>query len=387
MIDHKYAPALMLLTALAGCSKMSDAGSAKVSSAVVTEAASATEIRETTPVVVADTSEAPAAPASALRASFKACVDTAGGVDPSIQACISEEYAYQDTRLNTAYGALRKSFAADRMVLLRTEQRGWIVERDRNCAWDAKTEGSAQRLQANYCQMETTAKRADALEEMLRGVSTAGGAAETRIETNAAPDDTGRTTLSAGDLRFELTAPSCRPVSNTLSVCDENVELTVTRADAGSQKLRPAALYLNAEGTLYRGPVAQRDRRESQTIIVSDVNGDGRDDLSLWTGMRGGYGSASYDIHLFDTTRKTFVLSSRFSELTVGRNSFFTVADGRIRTTSKSGCCLHTEEFFVVENNAPKLVERIVEDATAGREVPKRTVSKLVDGRMQAVKE
>ena len=79
--------------------------------------------------------------------------------------------------------------------------------------------------------------------------------------------------------------------------------------------------------------------------------------------------------------------SAAFSELTVGRDGFFAVADGRIRATSKSGCCLHTEEFFVVEKNAPKLVEIIVEDATADRAAPKRTVTKLVDGQMRAVKE
>lgn len=385
MIDHRYALALLALTALAGCSKESDAGDAKVSVTVAGEAAPATEARDAQPAAEAGSAVDPVDAPSTLRASFKTCVDAAGGVDAAMQECIGEEYGYQDVRLNAAYGALRKSLPADRMASLRAEQRAWIVERDGSCAWDAKTEGSAQRLQANYCQMETTAKRADALEAMLGGDGAA--AAEARIEANAAPDDTGHLSLSAGDLRFELSVPACRPVSDALSLCDKAVELTATRADGASQTLRPAALYLNARGTLYRGPSAQRDRRESQSIIVSDVNGDGRDDLALWTGMRGGYGGASYDIHLFDATRKTFVRSAAFSQLTVGRDGFFAVADGRIRATSKSGCCLHTEEFFVVEKNAPKLVEIVVEDSTADRAAPKRTVTKLVDGQMRAVKE
>lgn len=387
MIDHRYALALLALTAIAGCSKASDAGDAKVVVAVADEAAPATEPRA--PQLAAEAGSAADAvdtqPAAALRAAFKTCVDGAGGVDVAMQECIGEEYGYQDTRLNAAYGALRKSFPADRMASLRTEQRAWIAKRNGDCAWDAKTEGSAQRLQANYCRMETTAKRADALEAMLAGAGA--GAAEARIEANAAPDDAGRMTLSAGDLRFALTAPACRSVSKGLSVCDKAVELIATHSDGTRQTLQPAALYLNARGTLYRGPLAGRDRRQSQTIIVSDVNGDGRDDLALWTGVRGGYGGASYDIHLFDATRKSFVRSAAFSELTVGKDGFFTIADGRIRASSKSGCCLHTEEFFVVEKNAPKLVERIVEDATADRASPKRTVSRLVDGRMRAVQE
>ena len=230
--------------------------------------------------------------------------------------------------------------------------------------------------------------RAGELEAMLRGGGAGGGAAgaKTQIEANAALESGGMT-LSAGDMRFALSAPSCRPVSEGLSVCEGNVQLTATRADGGSQTLRPAALYLNERATLYRGALAQRDRSASQSIIVSDVNGDGRDDLALWTGIRGGYGGASYDIHLFDATKKTFVRSAAFSELTVGRDGFFTIVDGRIRTTSKSGCCLHTEEFHAIEKNAPKLVERIVEDATGNRASPTRTVSKLVDGRMREVKE
>ncbi len=391
MIEHRYElllAALTALTVLTACGKTADAGdagaNAEVSATAATTGASAAEAR---PAAVAENDEAPATSASALRASFKACADAAGGVDTAMQDCIGEEYDHQDSRLNAAYGALRKSLPADRMTSLRAEQRAWIAERDGACAWDAKTEGSAQRLQANYCQMETTAKRADALEAMLRGDKVATTAAGAQMAMNATPDDAGRMTLSAGDLRLELTAPSCRPVSTGVSICDENVELVATRADGASQTLRPAALYLDARATLYRGDLARRDTRNSQSIIVSDVNGDGRDDLALWTGTRGGYGGASYDVHLFDATRKSFVRSAAFSELTVGKDDFFTIADGRIRTTSKSGCCLHTEEFFVVEKNAPKLVERIVEDATGNRATPKRTVSKLVDGQMRAVQE
>jgi uncharacterized protein YecT (DUF1311 family) len=394
--DAVFRAALALATslALAACQPATQASANLDASAPTTIAATtatapslaaapATQAQDTQPAAAAERAAAPAA--AALRASFKACIDAAGGVDAAMQACIGEEYGYQDTRLNAAYGALRKSLPAQRMASLRTEQRGWIAERDRNCAWDAKTEGSAQRLQANYCQMETTAKRADALEAMLRGSGAA--AADTQIEANAAPDGAGRIALTAGDLKFQLTAPSCRPVSDALSVCDKNVELVVTRADGVSQTLRPATLYLNARGTLYRGPSARRDRSKSQSIIVADVNGDGRDDLALWTGVRGGYGAASYDIHLFDATRKTFVRSAAFSELTVGKDGFFTVSDGRIRATSKSGCCRHTEEFYVVEKNAPKLVERIVEDAASGRVAPKRVVSKLIDGQMREVNE
>ena len=390
-----YAAALLAFALLAGCSKQPAAAEpqpapqdAEVKVVVDTGDASVTGDAQVEAVVEDDTAASPSADKRALRDSYATCLQAAGGVDSAMQECIGSEYEYQDGRLNAAYAKLKRTLGESKMSGLRTEQRGWIADRDAKCVWDAKTEGSAQRLQANQCRLDATAVRAGELEAMLRGGG-GGGAAEAkkRIEANAALDESGRMTLSAGDMRFVLTAPSCRPVSDGLSVCEGNVQLTATRADGTSQTLRPAALYLNQRATLYRGAVAQRDRRASQSIIVSDVNGDGRDDLALWTGTRGGYGGASYDIHLSDAAGKTFVRSAAFSELTVGRDGFFTIVDGRIRTTSKSGCCVHTEEFHVVEKNAPKLVERIVEDATGNREAPKRTVSKLVDGRMREVKQ
>ncbi len=390
-----YAAALLAFALLAGCSEQPAAAEPQptpqaAETNVVVETGDAVEAggAEIQAVIEDDAAVSSSADERALRDAYATCLQAAGGVDPAMQECIGSEYEYQDGRLNAAYAKLKRTLGDPEMTALRSEQRGWIAERDAKCVWDAKTEGSAQRLQANQCRLDATALRAGELEAMLRGDGGGGGApAKTRIEANAAPDESGRMTLSAGDMRFELSAPSCRPVSDGLSVCEGNVQLTATHADGASQTLRPAALYLNQRATLYRGAVAQRDRRASQSIIVSDVNGDGRDDLALWTGTRGGYGGASYDIHLFDATKKTFVRSAAFSELTVGRDGFFAIVDGRIRTTSKSGCCLHTEEFHVVEKNAPKLVERIVEDATGNRAAPKRRVSKLVDGRMREVKQ
>lgn len=391
-----YAAALLAFALLAGCSKQPAAAepqpapqAAETNAVAETGDAPVTGDAQVEAVIKDDAVASPSADKRALRDSFATCLQAAGGVDPAMQECIGSEYEHQDGRLNAAYAKLKRALGESEMAALRTEQRGWIADRDAKCVWDAKTEGSAQRLQANQCRLDATAVRAGELEAMLRGGGAGGGVAEakTTIEANAALDESGRMTLSAGDMRFALTAPSCSPVSDGLSVCEGSVQLTATRADGVSQTLRPAALYLNERATLYRGAVAQRDRRASQSIIVSDVNGDGRDDLALWTGMRGGYGGASYEIHLFDATKNTFVRSAAFSELTVGRDGFFTIVDGRIRTTSKSGCCLHTEEFHVIEKNAPKLVERIVEDATGNRASPTRTVSKLVDGRMREVKE
>lgn len=103
---------------------------------------------------------------ASLRASFAKCAESSGGVDVAMQDCIASEYGYHDNRLNAAYAELKQSLPAEKMTSLRAAQRQWLIERDSKCSWDAKTEGSAQRLQANYCRMEATAARADALEAM-----------------------------------------------------------------------------------------------------------------------------------------------------------------------------------------------------------------------------
>lgn len=95
--------------------------------------------------------------------------------------------------------------------------------------------------------------------------STASPAAGAGIALNATPDDDGRLSLSAGDLRFALDAPDCRRSGTMLLVCDE-ATLVVTRAGAPAQTLRPAVLYVNPSATLYRGPSDGRDRSKSHTL-------------------------------------------------------------------------------------------------------------------------
>ena len=53
----------------------------------------------------------------------------------------------------------------------------------------------------------------------------------------------------------------------------------------------------------------------------------------------------------------------------------------RLRALSKSGCCWHMTEEFIVINNRPKKVLEIVEDATIGDEKKVKIITKrLVNG-------
>lgn len=124
---------------------------------------------------------------------------------------------------------------------------------------------------------------------------------------------------------------------------------------------------------------------EQSAVSFSDYNFDGIEDLSLCDGRNGGYGMPSYHIYLYSPRAKQFTFSEPFTELSQeGRLGMFE-ADAkrkRLRTFSKSGCCFHMTEEFVVVNNRPKKVLEIEEDATiADEKRVKITTKRLVRGR------
>lgn len=168
MIERRYLAAVCVLLLIAGCRREAEAPKA-TEAAPVAQTAPAAAVSE--PVAVPEpapaVAAAPVADPGVLRASFAKCIDDSGAADAAMQQCIADEFGHHDERLNLAYAKLKQTLAANKMVELRGVQRNWLRDRDTKCAWDAQTEGSAQRLQANYCLMEATAKRANELEALL----------------------------------------------------------------------------------------------------------------------------------------------------------------------------------------------------------------------------
>lgn len=166
--------ALLAFALVAGCSRppaeepQAASNSAAQPAPPVVETDDVIDTREAEVKIVIDddTAALPVADARALRDSFKSCLEAAGGVDAAMQDCIGSEYDYQDGRLNVVYAELKRTLDDAEMAELRTAQRQWLSDRDSKCVWDAKTEGSAQRLQANQCRLDATALRAAELEAM-----------------------------------------------------------------------------------------------------------------------------------------------------------------------------------------------------------------------------
>jgi len=387
--------AVFLLAACGGQQAQADsadvpasAADAEAAPAAVAPADAANAAASSAPPADADAggnaASGPAAGEELLRPSFGACMRGAGGATPAMQDCIAEEYTHQDGRLNTAYRTLRGRLPQAESRALLAAQRAWIKRRDAECAWDATTEGQAQRLVANDCMLRMTAIRAAELEAATAdgAASTALPAADIEVSADGALGADGRLRLALSGVDVDIDAAGCREHSASVQHCTGGVRLTVS-ADGQPRELRADALYLNDRATAYRGPLDDPADRAGRSIVIADMDRDGREDIALWTGTRGANGAASYDVYLAGADG--YRLDAALSALTQGANGLFTLDDGQLVRMSKSGCCIHATARYAWRDGKPVLVEEVVEDATADRASPTVTTRRRIDGRMQTV--
>lgn len=194
--------------------------------------------------------------------------------------------------------------------------------------------------------------------------------------------------MALSDFSIKARLKSCETLMETLIECAGGADLQVfISAFENPKELHVDAFYLNPRAALYRGPLDGSYRKDHVSIIVSDVNGDGIEDLAVQAGRDGSYGSYSYEIYLYDKKLASYTLSKSFSNLTVGHLGMFVIKDGKIVAFNKSGCCVHIDKTYVVENNAPKLIEVVTETITNGSTTPDRTVQRFVEGKLQVVQE
>jgi hypothetical protein len=124
---------------------------------------------------------------------------------------------------------------------------------------------------------------------------------------------------------------------------------------------------------------------EEYSVVFDDFDFDDTQDLAICNGRNGGYGSPSYNIYLFHKKSKRFVENRRLTRLTEGvyLGLFFPDAKRHLLIAySKSGCCYHETEKYQMANSKPILVEKIIDDATAGTGgIGRVTTKKLVNGK------
>jgi hypothetical protein len=105
---------------------------------------------------------------------------------------------------------------------------------------------------------------------------------------------------------------------------------------------------------------------EQSPLIFDDFNFDGSEDVAVRNGSYGSYGGPTYDVYVYNKTRKKFILSDDLSSLTQENLGMFQVDPDRKRliTFNKSGCCYHITQEYIVEPKKGLIeVKSLVEDA------------------------
>lgn len=111
---------------------------------------------------------------------------------------------------------------------------------------------------------------------------------------------------------------------------------------------------------------------EQSPLIFEDFNFDGTEDVAIRNGNESGYSGPSYDVYVFNITRKQFVLSEELTALAHDNLGMFNTDPERKRliTYSKSGCCWHlTTEYTVLPQRGLFKVYELEEDAMGGEKV------------------
>jgi uncharacterized protein YecT (DUF1311 family) len=337
--------------------------------------------------LVQSASDGPAQEASAvrddaqalLRASYQACIDRSDGVTVKMQECIAIEYTYHDDKLNRVYRYLRTTLDQSAANTLRDEQRAWLKRMDAECTRNIKEGGQAARLSANDCRVGRTAQRVAELEAIAAASKLT---ASSEATADGAVGTDGGLVLTLGGSTLSIRADACRSIGAELQHCADGVEISIANA-AGRSRLRLPTLYVNARATAYRGALTRPADQAGRSIVLADIDRNGRDDIAVWTGIRGANGAASYDVYL--ASGKGYALNRELSVLTVGKNGLFVLDGSRLVTTSKSGCCIHSVQTYALRSGKPVLIEETVKDATQNAAEPKVTTRRLVDGKMRVV--
>ncbi|MBK8483849.1 MAG: hypothetical protein IPL31_05765 [Saprospiraceae bacterium] len=130
--------------------------------------------------------------------------------------------------------------------------------------------------------------------------------------------------------------------------------------DKNTNKIKKSSTYKNKDGSI-------GVYKEDLPVAFEDYNFDGNIDVAIRNGNNSGYGGPSFDIYVYNITKKQFVLSKELTELASTNLGMFQIDKNRKRiiTNTKSGCCWHSaSEYEVVFRKGLQLVTEIIEDAT-----------------------
>ncbi|NIJ85238.1 hypothetical protein FHY35_002193 [Xanthomonas arboricola] len=201
---------------------------------------------------------------------------------------------------------------------------------------------------------------------------------------NAKLNDQGEINADINGIAISIKAQRCSEDSPGIMLCNRSPVVEVTFPGAKPIALEPEALYVDSNSTFYHGPLDDTYKKNRHSIILTDINSDGHEDVVVWSGKEGNYGGPSYSVYLFDAAQKSLVFNQSLSDITVMANGLFSLKGNVLASTSGDGCCIHIFDTYELKNNEAVLIERLTED-TNDPANPKKKIERLQDGEMKEV--
>jgi hypothetical protein len=171
--------------------------------------------------------------------------------------------------------------------------------------------------------------------------------------SKATPGASGAVDARVRDAALSLQADGCADERGRV-VC-RNARLRIVTSTMREQSLTvPMLVFTPADqpgGTLYRGRLGKGFADGWHSVVLTDINADGHEDLMLWTAFDGNYGDPSYRYYLYDAG------SGRLKESAalVQGHSIARIADGQVFVWSRSGPCERGEKTIDLRGPAPKV--------------------------------
>ncbi|OAG68659.1 hypothetical protein A7D17_13175 [Xanthomonas floridensis] len=201
---------------------------------------------------------------------------------------------------------------------------------------------------------------------------------------NATLNSQGEISVDIDGISVSIKALGCNEDIPDIMLCNRSPVVEVGFPGVKPIALEPESLYLDSNSTFYHGPLDETYKKNRHSIILADINGDGYEDLVLWSGKEGNYGGPSYSVYLFDAAQQRLVFNQSLSDITVMANGLFSVKGNLLTSTSGDGCCIHVFDTYELKKNEPVLIERVTED-TNDHANPKKKIERLQNGEMKEV--
>ncbi|PPU35291.1 hypothetical protein XspCFBP7912_10465 [Xanthomonas sp. CFBP 7912] len=204
------------------------------------------------------------------------------------------------------------------------------------------------------------------------------------VAINSNLNDQGVLKEKINEIALLIKAQNCTEDSPGIMLCNRSPIVELTFLGGAPITVEPEALYLDSNATLYNGPLDESYKKNRHSIILTDINGDGHEDLVVWSGKEGNYGGPSFSVYLFDIAKQRLVFNQSLSDITVMANGLFSVKGNVLTSTSGDGCCIHVVDTYELNNNEAVLIERVTED-TNDPAKPKKRTERLQNGEMREV--